>query len=160
MASEAWRLTAATSCGCWIYSGVYPAAERNRARDRDAAGPYGHGWGFAWPADRRILYNRASARPDGAPWSERKKLVWWDAQAHQWTGLDTPDFTGDKAPDYVPPPGAMGRRRAPRRCAVHHASRDGLGWIWVPERPQGRPAACALRAVRVPGRATGCTVSK
>ena len=39
---------------------------------------YGHGWGFAWPSDRRIIYNRASARPDGKPWSERKKLVWWD----------------------------------------------------------------------------------
>ena len=37
-----------------------------------------HGWGFAWPSDRRIIYNRASARPDGQPWSERKKLVWWD----------------------------------------------------------------------------------
>jgi formate dehydrogenase major subunit len=121
-----------TSCGCWIYSGVYPAAERNRARDRDAAGPYGHGWGFTWPADRRILYNRASARPDGAPWSERKRLVWWDAQAHEWTGLDTPDFTRDKAPDYVPPPGATGDA-ALRGDAPFIMHGDGLGWIWVAE---------------------------
>jgi formate dehydrogenase major subunit len=121
-----------TSCGCWIYSGVYPAEGRNRARDRNAVGPYGHGWGFAWPADRRILYNRASARPDGAPWSERKKLVWWDAHAQRWTGLDTPDFTGNKAPDYVPPPSATGDA-ALRGDAPFIMHGDGLGWIWVPE---------------------------
>ncbi len=121
-----------TSCGCWIYSGVYPAPDRNRARERNAAGPYGHGWGFAWPADRRILYNRASARPDGSPWSDRKKLVWWDAQAHKWTGLDTPDFTSDKAPDYVPPPGARGDAALGGDAPfIMHG--DGLGWIWVAE---------------------------
>ena len=68
-----------TACGCWIYSGVFPTRGRNRANERERATTLGHGWGFAWPADRRILYNRASARPDGPPWSERKKLVWWDA---------------------------------------------------------------------------------
>jgi formate dehydrogenase major subunit len=120
-----------TACGCWIYSGVYPAADRNRAAERHASGPYGHGWGFAWPADRRILYNRASARPDGTPWSERKKLVWWDAERRAWTGLDTPDFTENKAPDYVPPPGADGDA-AVRGDAPFIMHSDGLGWIWVP----------------------------
>ena len=67
---------AAPSCGCWIYSGVFDG--ENKANGRDARGKYGHGWGYAWPMDRRILYNRASAAPDGTPWSERKKLVWWD----------------------------------------------------------------------------------
>ena len=43
-------------------------------------------WGWAWPANRRILYNRASADPDGKPWSERKKYVWWDEEKQQWTG--------------------------------------------------------------------------
>ena len=62
-------------------------------------GPYGHGWGYAWPADRRILYNRASARPDGQPWSEAKKLVWWDSHAGRWTGLDTPDFPARESAD-------------------------------------------------------------
>jgi len=120
-----------TACGCWIYSGVYPAPDRNRARERNASGPYGHGWGFAWPADRRILYNRASAKPDGTPWSERKKLVWWDGVAGRWTGLDTPDFTSDKAPDYAPPPGATGDA-ALRGDAPFIMHDDGLGWIWVP----------------------------
>jgi formate dehydrogenase major subunit len=120
-----------TSCGCWIYSGVHPAPGRNRARERDPRGLYGHGWGFAWPADRRILYNRASARPDGAPWSERKRLVWWDAGAKRWTGLDTPDFAAAKPPDYVPGPGARGDAAlAGDAPFIMHP--DGVGWIWVP----------------------------
>jgi formate dehydrogenase major subunit len=119
-----------TSCGCWIYSGVYPQPGRNRARERQAAGPYGHGWGFAWPADRRILYNRASARPDGTPWSDRKKLVWWDDAAREWTGLDTPDFTWDKPPDYSPPSRARGDAAlAGDAPFIMHP--DGVGWIWV-----------------------------
>ncbi len=120
-----------TSCGCWIYSGVFPGPGRNRARDRDASGPYGHGWGFAWPADRRILYNRASARPDGTPWSERKKLVWWDDTAGEWVGNDIPDFTRTKAPDYVPPAGATADDAlAGDAPFIMHA--DGVGRIWVP----------------------------
>ena len=120
-----------TACGCWIYSGVHPAAERNRARERAPSGVYGHGWGFSWPADRRILYNRASARPDGTPWSERKRLVWWDASACEWTGLDNPDFTRDKPPGYVPAPGARGDAALPGDAPfLMHP--DGVGRIWVP----------------------------
>ncbi|HXG69804.1 MAG TPA: molybdopterin-dependent oxidoreductase, partial [Gemmatimonadaceae bacterium] len=118
-----------TLCGCWIYSGVYENG-RNRARERHATGDYGHGWGYAWPADRRILYNRASARPDGQPWSERKKLVWWDADRTEWTGLDQPDFARDKPPDYVPPEGAGGDA-ALRGDAPFVMHPDGVGWIWV-----------------------------
>ena len=97
-----------TSCGCWIYSGIFPKPDENVARKREPRGFYGHGWGFAWPADRRILYNRASARPDGRPWSERKKLVWWDENKKEWTGFDVPDFTVNKSPDYRPPENAEG----------------------------------------------------
>src|SRR5260370_4059882 len=97
-----------TACGCWIYSGVFPKPGENRANERASKDFHGHGWGYAWPSDRRILYNRASARPDGKPWSERKKLVWWDETKRQWTGLDIPDFTRDKPPDYQPEPGASG----------------------------------------------------
>jgi formate dehydrogenase major subunit len=128
---RALKADGSTSCGCWIYSGIYPEPGCNRANARKSRDYLGHGWGFAWPADRRIMYNRASARPDGQPWSDRKKLVWWDRAARQWTGLDVPDFTVDKPPDYQPPPGAVGD------AALHgthpfimHA--DGLGWVWVP----------------------------
>ena len=83
-----------TACGCWIYSGVYPEEGRNRARERNRTpgAIYNAGWGFAWPHNRRILYNRASADPEGRPWSDRKKLIWWDEAQRKWTGLDEPDF--------------------------------------------------------------------
>ena len=58
--------------------GVNQADRRKGGADRTGSG---HEWGWAWPANRRILYNRASAAPDGTPWSERKALVWWDAEA-------------------------------------------------------------------------------
>src|SRR5206468_1783913 len=54
-----------TACGCWIYSGIHPKPGLNLANARKPHDDLGHGWGFAWPSDRRILYNRASARPDG-----------------------------------------------------------------------------------------------
>jgi formate dehydrogenase major subunit len=120
-----------TECGCWIYSGVYPEPGRNRANERQSRDYLGHGWGFSWPADRRIMYNRASARPDGSPWSERKKLVWWDEAKREWTGLDVPDFTTTKPPDYRPPENAEGDAAlAGDAPFIMHA--DGRGWIWVP----------------------------
>jgi formate dehydrogenase major subunit len=91
-----------TACGNWIYSGMYPEEGKNLAlrRERPKEGDYlGHGWGFAWPANRRILYNRASADPSGKPWSERKKLIWWDAAQKKWGGSDVPDFPLTVAPD-------------------------------------------------------------
>jgi formate dehydrogenase major subunit len=119
-----------TACGCWIYSGMMPAPGENKARKREPKGRYGHGWGYAWPSDRRILYNRASARPDGKPWSERKALVWWDEQKKEWTGHDTPDFTKEKAPDYRPPKDAKGDDAiAGDKPFIMHP--DGTGWIWV-----------------------------
>ena len=95
-----------TACGAWIYTGVYPEEGHNRARDRKADGPEGPGthlgWGFAWPANRRTMYNRASADPEGKPWSERKKLVWWDAAKAEWDSPDEIDFEKDKPPGYRP----------------------------------------------------------
>jgi formate dehydrogenase major subunit len=120
-----------TACGCWIYSGIFPASDRNRANERQPQDFYGHGWGFSWPSDRRILYNRASARPNGKPWSERKKLVWWDDTQRKWTGLDVPDFTTTKPPEYRAPAGAEGDAAlAGDRPFILHP--DGFGWIWVP----------------------------
>jgi formate dehydrogenase major subunit len=128
---KALKADGSTACGCWIYSGIFPSAEKNRARERNPKGPYGHGWGYAWPSDRRILYNRASARPDGSPWSEHKKLVWWDESKKEWTGHDTPDFTKDKRPDYRPPENAEGDDAlGGDKPFIMHP--DGFGWIWVP----------------------------
>ena len=95
-----------TACGCWIYSGVFPAEGNNRARSRrpdPPGGPGTHlGWGYAWPANIRILYNRASADPDGRPWSERKKFVVWDREQEKWIGPDEIDFPLHRSPDYQP----------------------------------------------------------
>jgi formate dehydrogenase major subunit len=74
-----------TAGGCWIYTGVIVEGpdgkllnKANGHKPADEKDPLGHGWGFAWPANRRILYNRAAADLAGKPWSERKKLIWWD----------------------------------------------------------------------------------
>src|SRR5205809_484338 len=91
-----------TACGNWLYTGIYPEEGKNMAlrREKPKAGDYlGHGWGFVWPANRRIIYNRASADPSGKPWSEKKKLVWWDAEQKKWVGNDVPDFSPTMAPD-------------------------------------------------------------
>lgn len=95
-----------TACGAWIYSGVYPEEEHNRARSRTPDKPDGPGthlnWGFAWPGNGRTLNNRASADPQGKPWSERKKLAWWDAEKQAWQCPDAIDFEESKPPDYRP----------------------------------------------------------
>ena len=123
-----------TSCGCWIYCGVFAGGENQAARrkphwEQSCVAPE---WAWAWPANRRILYNRASADPDGKPWSERKQLVWWDGSEKKWTGLDVPDFQEDKPPDYVPPDDA----EAADAIAGDHPfimQADGRGWLFVPQ---------------------------
>ena len=97
-----------TACGAWIYSGVFPDKETNRARNRTKDDWTSLGWGFSWPANRRMLYNRASADPDGKPWSERKKYMYWDEEAKKWAGPDIPDFPVAKAPHTPRKPGATG----------------------------------------------------
>jgi formate dehydrogenase major subunit len=122
-----------TRCGCWIYAGVYAdgvnqAARRKPGREQSwVAGE----WGWAWPANRRILYNRASADPDGRPWSERKALVWWDADKGKWTGHDVPDFAPDKRPDYRPADGATGPD-ALSGIDPFIMQADGKAWLFAP----------------------------
>jgi formate dehydrogenase major subunit len=121
-----------TACGCWIYSGVFPNPGENKANKRQPQGYLGHGWGFAWPNDCRIIYNRASARPDGKPWSERKKLIWWDVEKREWTGLDTPDFEKTTSPDAKEDlqHGHGVEALGGARPFVLHP--DGVGWLHVP----------------------------
>jgi formate dehydrogenase major subunit len=117
-----------TSCGCWIYSGVYDG--ENKALKREPQGRYGHGWGYAWPLDRRILYNRCSADPEGKPWSDRKKLVWWDETMGGWSGDDVPDFTKTKRPDSKGSADKGGDEALPGDAPfIMHP--DGVGWLWV-----------------------------
>ena len=97
-----------TAAGGWIYTGVYPDKQTNRARNRTGDDWTSLDWGFAWPANRRMLYNRASADPDGKPWSERKTYMQWDEQQKKWTGPDIPDFPATKSPHEPAKPGASG----------------------------------------------------
>jgi formate dehydrogenase major subunit len=122
-----------TTCGCWIYSGSYEGGVNQPARrkprwEQNYIAPE---WGWSWPNNRRILYNRASADPEGRPWSERKKLVYWDDAKGEWAGEDVPDFEKTKRPDYVPPDGAT----AEDAIAGTHPfvmQADGRGWLYVP----------------------------
>ncbi len=81
--------------------------------------------------NRRVLYNRASADPAGRPWSERKKLVWWDADKNEWTGYDTPDFEKNKPPDYRPDDDAVGVA-ALRGDDPFVMQADGKAWLFAP----------------------------
>jgi formate dehydrogenase major subunit len=121
-----------TACGCWIYTGVFPEPGRNLARQRKRSdNPLQPEWGFAWPDNRRVLYNRASAAPDGTPWSERKKLIWWDGDKRRWVGLDRPDFEPDKPPEYRPPAGATGMA-AIAGNQPFILKPDGVAWLYAP----------------------------
>jgi formate dehydrogenase major subunit len=132
-AYTALKADGSTSCGCWIYCGSYAdgvnqTARRKPAREQNWTGGE---WAWAWPANRRILYNRASADPQGRPWSERKALVWWDEEQGKWTGHDTPDFEATKRPDYRPAHDATG----PDALAGDDPfimQADGRGWLYAP----------------------------
>ena len=144
-----------TACGCWIYSGTIAADGTNRAANRKADPPgvnTNHsGWAFAWPANRRILYNRASADPQGNPWSEDKKLVWWDEAQSKWTGFDVPDFPVGKAPTTPANPDARGMD--------YHSGADpfilqpdGRAWLFAPVIVEDGPLPTHYEPVESPVR--------
>jgi formate dehydrogenase major subunit len=154
------RADGSTACGAWIYSGVFaPTPDEpdghNHAANRRGDGWVSLGWGFAWPANRRILYNRASADPSGRPWAKEARLarrfggghrgyVYWDDQATgpdpadpvrivrgRWVGLDVPDFPPTKRPDAPANPEGIG-------LDFHDGASpflmkaDGKGWLFAP----------------------------
>lgn len=128
-----------TACGCWIYSGYVPEKGRNLAasRERDKPGEHTNNsrWAWAWPANRRILYNRASADPEGNPWSERKRLVWWDQSLNDgkgaWTGYDVPDFEVQKAPTAGAVEQGLGMEALSGSDPFIMLA-DGRGWLYAP----------------------------
>ncbi len=127
------RADGSTSCGCWIYSGCFTdgvnqTARRRPGREQSWVAP---DWGWAWPLNRRMLYNRASADPDGNPWSERKRYVWWDRERGRWAGADVPDFKADMPPSYVPSADAVAED-ALRGDEPFVAQADGRGWLFAP----------------------------
>ena len=87
-----------TACGCWIYSGCYPGPDKkdNAMAKRGQDDPTGLGlypnWSFAWPVNRRIIYNRCSTDPSGRPYNPARVLVAWDEVKKDWIRNDVPDF--------------------------------------------------------------------
>src|SRR6266487_1546443 len=138
-----------TTCASWIYCGCYPAWDQNLTARREPDPPGVPGahlkWGWAWPANRRVMYNRASADLRGNPWSERKRWVWWDPTfvnppdpktgvappRGEWVGYDVPDFAATKAPDAQPKPDGIGLD-ALSGSQPFIMRGDGRGWLFVP----------------------------
>jgi formate dehydrogenase major subunit len=118
-----------TACGCWIYCGVHPGT--NRAASRDPDDYVSPNWGFAWPSNIRLLYNRCSADPAGKPWSPNKKYVWWDERARRWVGADVPDFPHEKPPD-APDDPALGGLAALGGASPFVMKPDGKAWLFFP----------------------------
>ncbi|NTU78301.1 MAG: molybdopterin-dependent oxidoreductase [Chloroflexales bacterium] len=149
-----------TACGAWIYSGIFaPTADNpaglNKAASRTPDDWVSLGWGFAWPANRRQMYNRASADPAGNPWAKEARLaeqfgggkfrgyVYWDPGADagtsaagealrgKWVGLDVPDFPATKPPTAQAVPNGVG-------LDYHDGASpfimkgDGKGWLFAP----------------------------
>jgi len=141
-----------TASGAWIYTGIYKDG-KNQAANRHGDDWVALGWGFAWPANRRIMYNRASADPKGNPWPKEARLarqyaaaagegaprhrgyVYWDPAAAQgkgqWVGLDVPDFPPAKAPTAAAKKGGVGLD-AHDGASPFIMKADGKGWLFVP----------------------------
>jgi formate dehydrogenase major subunit len=128
-----------TACGAWIYTGIM-AGGINQAARRDGDSWVSSQWGFSWPANRRILYNRASADPQGQPWAKEQRLarqysrryrgyVYWDGTS--WVGLDVPDFPLGKAPQTPANPNGVGIARHDG-ASPFIMKTDGKAWLYVP----------------------------
>jgi formate dehydrogenase major subunit len=96
-----------TSCANWLYCGSWPEAGSNTQR-RNPDDPSGLGihatWGWSWPMNRRVMYNRASCNLEGKPWDPTRKQVWWNEAQQKWVGNDVPDFKPDSKPkDHMGP---------------------------------------------------------
>ena len=123
-----------TAGGCWIYTGVYAdgvnqAARRKPGREQSWVAPE---WGWAWPANRRILYNRASADPDGKPWSERKAYVWWDEDAAEVDRARRPRLRADQGAVATGPSPDAGGATALAGDDPFIMQADGKGWLFAP----------------------------
>jgi formate dehydrogenase major subunit len=115
-----------TACGNWLYSGSWTEAgaqsQRRGTDDPSGLGIYPN-WGWSWPANRRVMYNRASCDQSGRPWDPERRQVWWDEAKQRWVGNDVPDFKADSNPtDHMGPfimnPEGVGRIFAPLAAFV------------------------------------------
>jgi formate dehydrogenase major subunit len=110
-----------TACGNWLYCGSWteagPMMQRRATEDPSGLGIYPN-WGWSWPANRRVLYNRASCDSSGKPWDAARAQVWWNEAGKKWVGSDVPDFKADSAPQehmgpFIMNPEGVGRLFVP-----------------------------------------------
>ena len=115
-----------TACGNWIMSGSFTAESVNKMQSRGKEDPTGLGlfpnWSFAWPVNRRILYNRASCDVNGKPYNPGRKLLEWTGD--KWVG-DVPDGPW-------PPMADRAKGKYP-----FIMQRDGLGALFGPGMAEG-----------------------
>jgi len=117
-----------TACGNWIYSGSWteagPQMQRRGTEDPSGLGVYPN-WGWSWPANRRVLYNRASCDAEGRPWDPDRRQVWWSEAQQRWGGVDVPDFKVDSPPKEHMGPFIMNYEGVGRLFAPLAAVADG-----------------------------------
>jgi formate dehydrogenase major subunit len=141
-----------TACGAWIYTGIYAPTKNepdghNHGVNRNGDDWVALGWGFSWPANRRLMYNRASADLQGNPWPKENRLarefalaggpsmrgyVYWDAAQKRWIGLDVPDFALTKPPNAKAQAQGVGLDYQSGTDPFIMKA-DGKGWLYVPQ---------------------------
>ncbi|SHF29264.1 formate dehydrogenase major subunit [Desulforamulus putei DSM 12395] len=127
-----------TACGCWIHSGYWAmdkeagtvAAKRKLLKDKSGLGLFPQ-FAFAWPANRRIVYNRCSADPAGNPWNPKKALVKWDAVAGKWVTADVPDFKAADPPKDPKDPNAKPTPVPPDKTVPFFMQEEGRGRLFA-----------------------------
>src|SRR4029453_14180860 len=117
------RADGSTSSGAWIYAGVFGNGENLSKRRDSVTDPGGlglyPGFGWTWPNNMRILYNRASCDKNGQPYPTSKPIIWWDEKAKRWTGHDVPDV-----------PVATDGPSTPNGQRAFHLSAEGVGRLF------------------------------
>ena len=141
-----------TSCGCWVYSGSFTQKDgkitnnmmRRGKEDTTGLGLYPN-WAWAWPLNRRIIYNRASVDPKGNPWDPKRAVIKWSTTKIN-PATNKPGFWDGDVPDGPAPPMAFEGGKLP---FIMMAS--GVGAIFGPGTAEGpfpehyEPLECPLQ---------------
>jgi len=99
------------ACGNWLHAGAWTDKGNMMARRDTTQTPEQQriglfpNWSFSWPANRRIIYNRASVDKNGKPWNPAKAVIEWKDGA--WTGdvVDGGGGPGTRHPFIMQPEG-------------------------------------------------------
>lgn len=124
-----------TACGCWILSGYWAmdkeaktvAAKRRLLKDKSGLGLFPQ-FAFAWPANRRIVYNRCSADAAGNPWNPQKAIIKWDPVKGNWDNADVPDF---KAAEPAKDPNGKPTPIPPDKTQSFFMNEEGYGRLFA-----------------------------